>query len=210
MARFQAHFHHSFCENRDCRAPQPHVGSQIQSLIRSRASCRIFRASGLVYGSGSSPFTSRDIGFPKTRQGRSSGDRPSLPNVRPELDGEIVCLDLGRSQFKELMFHRGQPFFYAFDPLWLNSEDFRSFTASPSKGATAETDRPAEVTALVPRPSRTGRPYMRKRASSTSKESWRSGKTAATLLTIRRSSWVKIKNPNYSQIQGREELFERT
>jgi ATP-dependent DNA ligase len=24
----------------------------------------------------------------------------------------------------------------------------------------------------------------------------------------RRSSWVKIKNPNYSQAQGREELFE--
>jgi len=25
----------------------------------------------------------------------------------------------------------------------------------------------------------------------------------------RRSSWVKIKNPNYSQLEGREELFER-
>jgi bifunctional non-homologous end joining protein LigD len=32
------------------------------------------------------------------------------------LDGEIVCLDaLGRSQFKQLMFRRGNPFFYAFD-----------------------------------------------------------------------------------------------
>jgi len=26
----------------------------------------------------------------------------------------------------------------------------------------------------------------------------------------RRSSWVKVKNPNYSQMEGREDLFERT
>src|SRR5262249_28358401 len=37
------------------------------------------------------------------------------------IDGEIVCLDPGgRSQFCELMFRRGDPFFYAFDLLWLN------------------------------------------------------------------------------------------
>ena len=43
------------------------------------------------------------------------------------LDGEIVCLDqYGRSQFKQLMFRLGQPFFYTFDLLWLNAEDLRS------------------------------------------------------------------------------------
>src|SRR5262245_28003459 len=43
------------------------------------------------------------------------------------LDGEIVCLDqYGRSQFKALMFHRAQQFFYAFDLLWLNGRDLRS------------------------------------------------------------------------------------
>jgi bifunctional non-homologous end joining protein LigD len=31
-----------------------------------------------------------------------------------------------RSQFYELMFRREQPFFYAFDLLWLNGEDLRS------------------------------------------------------------------------------------
>src|SRR3954470_11147123 len=32
------------------------------------------------------------------------------------LDGEIVCLDeQGRSQFKELLFRRGEPRFFAFD-----------------------------------------------------------------------------------------------
>ena len=34
---------------------------------------------------------------------------------------------------------------------------------------------------------------------------WKDGRYIAD---DRRSSWVKIKNPNYSQIEGREELFE--
>jgi bifunctional non-homologous end joining protein LigD len=42
------------------------------------------------------------------------------------LDGEIVCLDTqGRSLFKELLYRRGNPFFYAFDLLWLNGRDLR-------------------------------------------------------------------------------------
>src|SRR5262245_2171209 len=42
------------------------------------------------------------------------------------IDGEIVCLDrLGRSQFYDLMFRRGDPYFYAFDLLWLNGQDLR-------------------------------------------------------------------------------------
>jgi ATP-dependent DNA ligase len=35
---------------------------------------------------------------------------------------------------------------------------------------------------------------------------WKSGQYVAS---DRRSSWVKIKNPTYSQVDGREELFER-
>jgi bifunctional non-homologous end joining protein LigD len=35
------------------------------------------------------------------------------------LDGEIVCLDSdGKPQFRELLFHRTEPLFYAFDILW--------------------------------------------------------------------------------------------
>jgi bifunctional non-homologous end joining protein LigD len=49
-----------------------------------------------------------------------------LPVKDAVIDGEIVCLDhLGRSQFYELMFRRGDPFFYAFDFLWLNGRDLR-------------------------------------------------------------------------------------
>ena len=32
------------------------------------------------------------------------------------LDGEIVCLDKkGKPQFRDLLFHRGEPYFFAFD-----------------------------------------------------------------------------------------------
>jgi bifunctional non-homologous end joining protein LigD len=42
------------------------------------------------------------------------------------LDGEIVCLDQnGVSQFSDLLFHRGEPRFCAFDLLSLNGEDLR-------------------------------------------------------------------------------------
>src|ERR1051326_1543120 len=35
------------------------------------------------------------------------------------LDGEIVCLDShGKPQFRELLFRRAEPYFYAFDILW--------------------------------------------------------------------------------------------
>jgi bifunctional non-homologous end joining protein LigD len=44
----------------------------------------------------------------------------SLPSVHDAvLDGEIVCLDKrGRPQFNDLLFHRREPSFFAFDLLW--------------------------------------------------------------------------------------------
>jgi bifunctional non-homologous end joining protein LigD len=43
------------------------------------------------------------------------------------LDGEIVCLDKsGKSQFKSLMYRRGEAYFYAFDIFELDGRDLRS------------------------------------------------------------------------------------
>src|ERR1700687_6334600 len=43
------------------------------------------------------------------------------------LDGEIVCLDKrGRPQFNDLLFHRGEPCFFAFDLLMDDGRDLRS------------------------------------------------------------------------------------
>ena len=42
------------------------------------------------------------------------------------LDGEIVRLDgNGKTQFKDLLFRRGEPRFYAFDLLWVDGEVLR-------------------------------------------------------------------------------------
>jgi bifunctional non-homologous end joining protein LigD len=46
------------------------------------------------------------------------------------LDGEIVSLDAsGKSQFRDLLFRRGEPRFYAFDALWTDGEDLRHLRA---------------------------------------------------------------------------------
>src|SRR5437867_9028504 len=52
----------------------------------------------------------------------------SLPNVRAVIDGEICSLDRrGRPQFKNLLFHRGNPpCFFAFDLLICDGEDLRT------------------------------------------------------------------------------------
>jgi hypothetical protein len=51
----------------------------------------------------------------------------SLPFVQDAvLDGEIVCLDQrGRPQFKNLLFRRGAPCYFAFDLLWSEGKDHR-------------------------------------------------------------------------------------
>lgn len=43
------------------------------------------------------------------------------------LDGEIVCLDKrGKPQFRDLLFHRGEPCFFAFDLLMTDGKDLRT------------------------------------------------------------------------------------
>jgi bifunctional non-homologous end joining protein LigD len=58
-----------------------------------------------------------------------------LKGQRAILDGEIVVLDeKGRSNFYDLMAHRGEPRYYAFDVLWLNGIDLRSRRFSIASG----------------------------------------------------------------------------
>src|SRR5215467_5749211 len=46
-----------------------------------------------------------------------------MPARRRGLDGEVVCLDPdGRPDFRALLYRRAEPFFYAFDVLWLEGD----------------------------------------------------------------------------------------
>jgi bifunctional non-homologous end joining protein LigD len=66
-----------------------------------------------------------------------------LPNCRAVLDGEIVCLDAkGYPQFNDLLFHRAEPCFFAFDILSCDGKDLR---------LNALVDRKAELRRLLVR-----------------------------------------------------------
>jgi len=52
----------------------------------------------------------------------------SVPHVQDAvMDGEIVCLNKrGHPQFKDLLFRRGEPCFFAFDLLTCDGKDLRT------------------------------------------------------------------------------------
>jgi bifunctional non-homologous end joining protein LigD len=124
------------------------------------------------------------------------------------LDGEIVMFDSdGRPQFYELLKRRGhgEPVFYAFDLLWLNGEDLR---------ARPLIERKRLLRSLVPeQPSvllyadhveRNGIEFFRLTC-----EQDLEGIVAKLKHGQYGEKWFKIRNPGYSQREGRRELFER-
>jgi bifunctional non-homologous end joining protein LigD len=121
------------------------------------------------------------------------------------LDGEIVCLDdEGRSQFYTLLRRRGQPVFYAFDLLWMNGEDLRQLP-------------------LVRRKERLRRLIDRNKCSSIMYAQHIPTKGTALFTQVckwdmegiickRKQSpysdpWLKVMNPDYTQHEGRHEMF---
>jgi bifunctional non-homologous end joining protein LigD len=129
------------------------------------------------------------------------------------VDGEIVCLDkFGRPQFRDLLFHRGEPCFFAFDLLMCEGKDLRSESLI---------DRKRELRRLL-----TGLPTSSRlryvehlaqhgtalfqRICEMDLEGIVAKHSFGPYVTDReRSTWFKIRNRNYSQMEGREELFER-
>jgi bifunctional non-homologous end joining protein LigD len=127
------------------------------------------------------------------------------------LDGEIVCLGPdGRSQFYTLMFRRDWPYFCAFDLLSVDGEDLRELPL---------VERKRRLRRIVPRiDSRLLYiDHLEQRGVDLFREScgrdlegivgkWRDGRYETDGVS---TSWVKIKNPTYSQMIGRRELFEQ-
>lgn len=135
------------------------------------------------------------------------------------IDGEIVCLDAdGRSVFNELLYRRGDPFFYAFDVLWLNGRDLRGLPLLERKRMLQE---------LLER-----KPLLRKLVGGGNHSRILYAQHVETQgctlfeavcridlegivakhrdgLYSPSATWLKIKNPNYTQAEGRHELFEQ-
>ena len=124
------------------------------------------------------------------------------------LDGEIVCLDsVGKPQFYDLLRHRRDPIFYAFDVLWLDGEDLRSQQTLERKLILKELVR-NQTSILYAR-------HFVKRGIDLFRvvcEQDLEGIVAKHCLAPYGSEempWIKVLNPNYSQREGRRELFDK-
>ena len=126
------------------------------------------------------------------------------------LDGEVVCLDeAGRSVFNDLFYRKGEVYFYAFDLLWLNGKDLRDQPLLKRK---------ARLKKLLPEPP-SYLLYM-DHVKSSGCELYRTvcemdlegivaKKKDGPYSDTRSNRWIKIKNPSYSQSEGRQEQFRR-
>ncbi len=129
------------------------------------------------------------------------------------IDGEICCLEPdGRSHFNNVLFRREWPYLYAFDLLMLDGEDLR---AAP---LLERIERKRRLLAIMPaldcrvlyldHLAERGCDLFRvacKRDLEGIVAKWAYG----TYQTDSRgTSWLKIKNPDYSQTASRHELFD--
>lgn len=127
------------------------------------------------------------------------------------LDGEIVCLDAdGRSQFNDLLFRRGEPFFYAFDLLWADGEDLRYLPLHERKFRLKEIVKPHTSRLLyLDHVEERGEDFFELACEHDLEGIIAKHKCSPYQMPNGETSWVKIRNPRYSQIMGRDELFEK-
>jgi bifunctional non-homologous end joining protein LigD len=125
------------------------------------------------------------------------------------LDGEIVYLGPdGKPQFYDLMRRRGPQYFYAFDLLWLNGRDQRGLPLLERKR------RLREIVPRAPSPLLyvdhvVGAGVDLFEAVGRNDLEGIVAKRADARYTPEEPTCVKIKSPTYSQIEGRQELFEK-
>ena len=133
--------------------------------------------------------------------------RSELPGREVILDGEIVAIDNeGRISFWDLMRGEGTLAYAAFDVLWVNGRDLRHLPLTQRKKR-LECLIPASVGALnrVPCFEEDGRELFGAAC----------GLDLEGIVAKRKAdpygpktAWSKIRNPTYTQADGRRELFE--
>jgi bifunctional non-homologous end joining protein LigD len=127
------------------------------------------------------------------------------------LDGEIVCLDPkdGRSIFADLMFHRTEPYFYAFDLITVEGQDLRERPLIERKQwlKAIMPDIPSRVL-YVDHIDEQGDAFYALCCENDLEGMVAKRKHGTYHSERRRSRWIKIKNSNYSQKEGRQEFFE--
>jgi bifunctional non-homologous end joining protein LigD len=136
--------------------------------------------------------------------------RSALEGLRAQsaiLDGEIVALDSnGVSQFKELLYRRGRAVFFAFDLLWLNDTDLRQTPLIERKKKLRRLIEGSECSEIIyaQHVERDGTLLFQEVCERNLEGIVAKRKTSV----YSEHGWLKIKNPNYSQTEGRREMFE--
>ena len=125
------------------------------------------------------------------------------------LDGEVVCLDAdGRPNFSALLFRRWAPHFCAFDVLAWNHRDMRALPLLVRKGCLLDVMPSVESRVrYVDHIHEQGAAFFDlacQRDLESIVAKWAHG----TYQEGERTSWLKVKNPSYSQMENRHELFE--
>src|SRR5262249_43539276 len=140
--------------------------------------------------------------------GLAAGIAETLDVDEAVLDGEVIAADAtGRPQFYDLLRGRRAPAYVAFDLLWLDGADLRALPLSERRRL-LQGILPAGATTISETLSVEGR-----------------GRELFALMCVNdlegivakrladpyepKIGWLKIKNPAYTQGQGRAELFNR-
>jgi bifunctional non-homologous end joining protein LigD len=138
---------------------------------------------------------------------------PSCCGRAAILDGEIVCLDAqGKPQFYDLLRRSEPTYFYAFDLLALDGEDLRTLPLIERKRRLSRIMPKKRARRLLYVGHIAGRGIDLYRAACERDLEGIVAKLARAPYVVcepRHSTWLKIKNPSYSQMEGRLELFER-
>jgi bifunctional non-homologous end joining protein LigD len=127
------------------------------------------------------------------------------------LDREIACVDSdGRPVFRDLLFRQRECIFFAFDLLFLNGKDLRVLPLLERKRLLKKLLRRKRTRILyLDHVEYDGRLFFEQIVAMDLEAMVCKRKDSPYKVTEKRSPyWIKVKNPPYGQLAGREELFE--
>jgi len=144
-------------------------------------------------------------------KGLTDGIGRELKGTVVVLDGEIACLDEhGCSQFNQLFFRRGTPRFCAFDILWLNGRDLRDLPLVERKRALRRiVPKYPDYLLYVDYVEGEGEHLFKQVCERDLEGMVAKHRNSRYAVEDGNPAWVKIRNRRYTQMVGRDELFER-
>jgi bifunctional non-homologous end joining protein LigD len=166
-----------------------------------------FRALAFIQN-GSSRLVSRNANTFSSFTSLSASIARELNATAAVLDGEVVCLDAeGKSQFNELLFHRREPHFYAFDLLWCEGRDLRFDGLHERKRQLKAIIRRTERLLYCDHIEQHGEKLFEFACKNDLEGMVAKPRNSPYQFTQTQTYWLKVKNREYSQQFGRDDLF---